>query len=832
MRFPGELRYVLRSLRKSPVFVCVAVLSLALGTGANTAVFTLLDQALLRLLPVREPKQLVQLTEVGEHYGSNTGVNALSYPIYEDFVAQNKVFSGMLCRHTLVFSTSFEGRNERAAGEIVSGTYFDVLGVRAAVGRLFTSNEDRSRGGAPVAVLGYGYWQARFAGDPSVVGKQIVVNNHRLTIIGVAQKGFEGVQPLFSTHIFVPMMMATELAGETKPFDSRRRRWLQIFARLRPGVTMSEAKASLQPIFHRILEMEVQQAEFAHASPYVRQQFLRMSLDVMPGGAGDTFIVRHFMEAPLWAMMAMVGLVLLIACANVANLIIARATSRQREIAVRLALGASRSRIIGHLLLESALLGLLGGLFGLVISSVTMRLLVGIMPHIEPPIRLSVDPDLRVLCFNLVISLLTAFLFGLIPALQATRPDLAPTLKEQANAVAGGGQVTWRKLLVCAQVSLSLFLLIASGLFVRTLRNLKSVNPGFDVSNLLSFSIDPTLSGYSAERAKLFYRELCARLTAIPEARSAALAVVAPLNFDEWDTHVTVEGYAAKPGENMSPWVNYVSPGFFETLKIAMYSGRDFTERDRLGAPKVAIVNEKFARHYFGNRSPIGRHIGLGGDPGTKTDIEIIGEVRDTKYQMMRDPAPRQVFFPYLQNDWATEMTAYVRTDLGPSQMFPALRAAVHKLDANLPVFQMKTEESQMDDSLAIERLTASLAGAFGLLATLLAAIGLYGVMAFLVTRRTREIGIRMALGAVRADVIWIVMREVIWLTGAGILVGLPAAFAVTRLFQTQLFGMSAHDPTTVGGALIGIVAIAAVSGYFPALRATRVNPVRALRYE
>ncbi len=492
----SEVRYAVRSLIKSPLFTSVAVISLALGIGANSAVFTLLDQVVLRLLPVQSPQQLVQLKEVGPFHGSNTGINALSYPIYRDFRDQNQVFSGVLCRRSLPFSLSFRGHSERAAGEIVSGNYFDVLGVPATIGRVFNSNDDRTRGGAPFAVLGYDYWQTRFAGDSSIIGKPILVNNHQLTIVGVAGKGFEGVEPLFATQVFVPVMMAKEVTQEDKPFDDRFRRYLQVFARLKPGVSIAQAKASLQPIFHRILDMEVQLPGFAHASQYARQQFLKMQLDVMPGGGGQN-IARQFLEPALWAMTAMVGLVLLIACANVANLIIARATSRQKEIAVRLALGASRKRIIGQLLLESALLSLSGGILALAISAGTMRSLSGILPHIDPPLKLAVNPDFRVLCFTLAVALLTAFLFGLLPALQATRPDLAPTLKDQANAVAGGGQANWRKLLVCAQVSLSLLLLIGAGLFVRTLKNLKNVSPGFEVSNLLSFAVNPTLSGYS-----------------------------------------------------------------------------------------------------------------------------------------------------------------------------------------------------------------------------------------------------------------------------------------------------------------------------------------------
>jgi len=827
----GELRYAVRSLAKSPGFAAIAILSLALGIGANTAVFSMLDSVLLHLLPVRNANELVQLREVGQHYGNNNGMNALSYPIYQDFRDQNQVFSGMLCRYTVPVSVSFGGRNERSIGELVSGTYFPLLGVQPALGRLFTPEEDRTPNGAPLAVLGYDYWKARFAGDPAVIGRQILVNGHELTVIGVAQPGFEGVERLFATQIYVPVVMAEQMTAKIKPLDDRRSRWVQVFGRLKPGVTLQTAKASLQPIFHRILEMEVQQKEFAHASSYARQQFLRMTLDAMPGGAGQNE-ARQFLEAPLWAMMAMVGLVLLIACANVANLMIARATARQKEIAIRLAMGAGRLRLVRQLLVEGALLSLLGGLLGLAILPWTLRLLFGIMPQMDPPLRFQTGVNLSVLAFVLSVSLLTALVFGLAPALRATRPDLATTLKEQAGAVAGGGHAGWRKFLAAAQVGLSLLLLIGAGLFVRSLQNLKNLNPGFEVTNLLSFSVDPTLSGYKPERAKQFYKQLTQELKSLPGVRAAALCVIAPLSFDDWESTVTVEGYASKPGEDMLPHVNHVSPGFFEAFKIPLYAGRDFTERDAIGAPRVVIVNEKFARQYFGDRSPVGRHIGMGGDPGTKTDIEIIGVVRDTKYETMRQEIPRQIFFPFLQNEWASGMTAFVRTDLGSAQMFPVLRAAVRRIDANLPVYLMKTEEHQRDDSLAVERLAATLSGAFGVLATVLAAIGLYGVMAFVVTRRTREIGIRMALGAAAGNVIWLVMREVLLLVGAGVLVGLPAALALTPVLRSQLSGIQPHDAVTIAAATFGIVAIAAISGYLPARRATRVDPVTAIRCE
>jgi predicted permease len=826
----GDVRFALRALGKSPVFTAVAVLSLALGIGANTAVYSLVDGVLLNPLPVKNPRELVQLKEVGHHYGSNTGMNALSYPIYEDFGEQNQVFSGMLCRFQLPISVSDAGRSERAQGELVSGTYFRVLGVSAARGRAFTAEDDRMRSGAPYAVLAYDYWQTRYGGDPSVIGRQILVNDHRLTIVGVVEPGFEGVGRLFETQIYIPVTMASQMVEWERPLDDRRRRWVQVFARLKPGVSIRQAKASLAPAFHHVLEFEVEQKEFAHASAYAREQFLKQTLDVMPGGTGQNE-GREFLAPALVAMMALVGLVLLIACANVANLMIARSTARQKEIAVRLSLGASRGRLVRQLLVESVLLALAGGAVGFSLVPLTTRLLAGALPQMDPPVHFVTSPNLSVLGFSLAVSLITALLFGLVPAVQTTRPDLAVILKDQAAAVAGGAHARWRKMLAAAQVSLSLVLLIAAGLFVRSLANLKDLNPGFEVSHLLTFSIDPTLNGYKPPQAKAFYQQLTQELSAVPGVRSAALCVVPPLSYDEWDSSITVEGYATKPGEDMNAWDNYVSPGFFSTLKIPMLAGRDFTERDA-GMPKVAIVNQKFARHYFGDSPAVGRHLGIGGDPGTKTDIEIIGVVGDTRYLTMKQEPPRQVFFPYLQNEWAAQMTAYLRTDISPPEMFRALRGVVGRLSPNLPVYLMKTEERQRDDSLAVELLAASLSGAFGVLAAVLAGIGLYGVMAFVVSRRTREIGIRIALGALTTDVVWLVMREVALLAGAGLMAGMAAALAITRLLSSQLFGIHPNDPATIVLAVAGIAAIAALSGYIPARRATRVDPVAAIRWE
>jgi predicted permease len=575
--------------------------------------------------------------------------------------------------------------------------------------------------------------------------------------------------------------------------------------------------------------LEAQQKEFAHASPRAREQFLKMTVALKPGGGGSNR-AEEVLAPSLWMAMGLAGLVLLIACANVANLMISRSAARQKEMAVRLALGAGMGRLVRALLMESALLAAVGGALGFAVAPAAMRLLDGIMPQMDPPIRMINAPNLRVLLFTIAACAVSALIFGLVPALRCAPANPAVTLKDEGGGVIGGGTAGWRKVLVIAQVSLSLVLLTSAGLLARSFANLKDVHPGFDVHSLLAFSVDPTLNGYTAARAKSFYQQLTRDLEALPGVRSAAVCEVPLIAFDNSNTGITVEGYESKQGGEEEPMSNRVSPRFFETLGTPIYAGREFTERDTTGTPKVAIVNQSFAQHYFGSRPAIGRHIGLGTDPGTKTDIEIIGVVGDTKYESMREPMPRQVYLPYLQSQWADAMTAYVRTDHDSSRMFPLFRATVRKLDAGVPLYLMKTEERQVEDSVSVEKLAATLAGAFSLLATFLAAVGLYGVMAFLVTRRTREIGLRIALGAATGKVIGLVLREVLALAGAGVAVGIAVALVVNRLLASQLYGVSPMDPATIVGAIVGITAVAALAAYLPAYRAARIDPVTALR--
>jgi len=825
-----DINFAWRSFRKAPFFAAVAVLSLALGIGANTAIFTLTDQVLLRLLPVKQPEQLVLLSAIGRHYGNNIGWNRISYPMYQDFRDRNTVFNGMFCFRETDMSLGSDGRTERVAGEFVSGNYFPVLGVTPAVGRLFTSRDDLFQTSHPVAVLSYGYWRSRFAGNPAVIGHKIELNGHQFTIIGVSQAGFSGTDPGYAPQVRVPVMMAPQMARYLD-LNDRRSRWVTAFGRLKPGVTLDQAKASIQPLFHEILRMEVQQKEFAKASSYMKTAFLKMSMDVLPAEKGRSELRRQFSK-PLLVLTATVVLVLLIACANVANLLIARATFRQKEIAVRLALGSGRLRIVRQLLVESLLLSCTAGAAGLLFAIWADQALIGFLPPSSTPLNVSAMPDWRILAFATVISMLTGIVFGLVPALQATRPDVAGTLKDQAGSVTGGASNGVRKLLVVVQIALSLLLLIGAGLFIRSLRNLKDLDPGFHTTSLLAFKVDPTLNGYAPERTKAFYQRLRETLGSLPGVDSAALAVMPVLEGDEWDQWVTIDSYSPKTGELPDPHMNFTSPGYFRTMQINLLTGRDFRLSDTLGTSKVCIVNETFAKKYFGTINAEGHQIGMGIDPGTKTDITVIGVARDTKYESMRDEIPPEMFRPFQQLEFATGITAYVRTARDPENMFSSIQRQVHDLDPNLPVFEMITLERQMENSLVTERLVATLSSGFGFLATALASIGIYGVLAYAVARRTREIGIRMAIGAAKIDIVWLIMRETLELLGIGIAAALPLSWMLTQSIRSQLYGIEPTDSASVGIAVCAIAAVGILAGYVPAHRATRVHPLVALRYE
>jgi predicted permease len=825
-----DVSFAFRTFAKAPLFVAVAVLSLALGIGANTAIFSLTDQILVRMLPVKDPQQLVLLSAVGQHYGGNMGWNRISYPMYQDFRDHNSVFSGMFCFREAEFSLSYTGRTERVSGEFVSGNYFPVLGIKAALGRLFTAEDDKIQGGHPVAVLSYGFWQRRFAGSPGVIGQKLIINGFPFTVVGVIQPGFSGTDPGSAPEVRVPVMMSRKLTAYLD-LNNRRVRWVTVFGRMKPGVSLPEAKASLQPFFHQILQMEVKQKEFAKASPYMKQQFLKMSMDVLPASKGRSYMRRQFSE-PLLVLMATVVLVLLIACANIANLLIARATSRQKEIAVRLALGSGRRRIVSQLLVESLLLSITGGIAGLGLAVWSDKALISFLPPSSTPLNISSMPDWRILTFSFVLSVLTAIIFGLVPALQSTRPDVASTLKDQAGAVTSGASTLMRKVLVTVQIALALLLLIGAGLFVRSLRNLKDLDPGFHTANLLAFKVNPTLNGYKEDRTKKFYLRLKEAMETLPGVQTAALAVVPVLEGDEWDQWVTIDSYSPKTGELPDPHMNFVSPDYFKTMEIPLLTGRDFRRTDVLESSKVCIVNETFVKKYFGTINAEGHRIGMGIDPGTKTDITIVGVARNTKYESMRDEIPPEVFRPNQQMDFATGMVAYLRTTLDPQQIFTSVRRRVHDLDSNLPVFDMITLERQMEHSLITERLVALLSTGFGFLATLLAAVGLYGVMAFAVARRTREIGIRLAIGATGKNVLWLVLSEVLVLLGIGVAIALPSAWALTQTVRSRLYGVQPSDPVSIAAAVLAISVVAVLAGFLPAHRATRVDPVCALRYE
>ena len=828
----SDLRLAIRGLRRSPLFAAVAILSLALGIGANTAIFTLIDQILLRKLPVAAPEQLVMLYQRGSHMGSNMGPRMHSYPLYQDLQKKAEPLAEVLCRRIVPASLSVDNQTERVDAELVSGNYFSMLGVKPALGRVFNSQEDdQVYEGHPVVVLSYGYWVTRFARDPGVIGKKLRVNDYPMTVVGVSAEGFSGIDPVQSPQIRVPVLMKAVLAPSWGwlHMDDRRARWVQVFGRLKPGYTVESSKAPIQGLFTQIRQFEMTLPAAKEWSAYNREQFMKGQLLVDSAAIGYSPVRNDFSTA-LIVLMCMVGLVLLIACANVANLLIARGFMRQKEIAVRLSLGSSRGRLVRQLLVESLVLSFAGGAVGLAIAFALTRGLLALVPSQGQPVLISASPDPRILTFTLSLTVLTGIVFGLLPALRASRTDPWTTMKDTMGSIAGTrGSLVLRKGLVTAQVALSFLLLFGAGLFVRSLQNLKTTDTGVQLENLITFQLSPALSGYDDNRGQLFYQQLLDRLRSAPGVKSAALASVAILAGDEWDSSMSVEGYRFKDGEDMQAFMNAFSPGYFETMNIPLLEGRDFRISDAKRDASVAIVNRRFADHFFPGKSALGKHIGFGGGPNVKLNIEIIGVVANALYEGPREGVRRQVFIP----NWGKNSAAfYVRTQTPSATASAVVRNEVKQLDPAMPVYEMKTVEGQLDETLLTDRLVAMLSAGFGFVATLLASVGLYGVMAFVVAQRKKELGIRLALGAQPGFVIWLVMREVLLLLAIGLAVGIPAAMGLGQYVAAQLYGIQARDPLIATSTVLLLTIVSTLAGLIPAQRASRTDPMLALRQE
>ena len=829
-----DLRCGFRALRKSPLFTTVAVLTLAFGIGANTAMFSLLDQVVLRLLPVRHPEQLVMVRETGNHYGNTYGPNTISWPMFEDLRDHNQAFSGMFCRFPATVTIGYGDRATQISAELVSDSYFPVLGVGAALGRTIAPDDDEVPDGRPVVVLSYGFWWNYFGGDRSIVGRTITINSHAMTVIGVAQPGFDGVEMGVPAKVFVPIMMKTEMTPRSDGLKDRPRRlsWVTAYGRLKPGISVQQAQASLQPLLHSILEMEAQQPEFTrNATPADREQFLRNRAELLPGSEND---LREDMRKPLWLLVALTGAVLLLACANLANLLLARATAREREFAVRLAIGAGGARIVRQLLTESLLLSAAGAVVGLALAFLTDRVLLRIYLPADAAAEFVVSPmpDGRVLAFVVGVMLLTSLVFGLLPAVRGSRTEITLSLKDRSGAASATG-ICIRRTLVGIQVALSLMLLVGAGLFVRSLSNLDSVGPGFPTDHLLTFRINPSLSGYSDEETKSFFERLNVDLQTMPGVESVGFSTMPLLKSYAWQNAILGKDFEGAPIEEQ-PVLSEVGPDYFATLGIPIVAGRAITDQDDGPVEyKSAVVNETFARKYFPGRNPIGQRFGLVNETKPASpDIEVVGIIPDKKYRDLRETPPAQAFLPYFQGAKFRFMNVYLRTQVDPRQIENELRERMRQFDPHVPVVGLQTMSEQIGFSLRTERLVANLSAVFGGLATLLAVIGLYGVTAYTVARRTQEFGLRVALGALQLDVIWLVMRDVLILVGAGLAVGVPLVFALGGLVRSQLFGLEPHDPLTLVSATLALTLAACLAGLIPAIRASRIDPMQALRDE
>ena len=828
----GQLRYdikhALRGLLRDRAFTLVALLSIGLGVGANSAIFSLVHQALFRQLPVKEPERLALLnwrgTFIGRGWGSD---NLLSYPLYRDLSAANQVFDGMFCRHPTSVNLSVENTPEPANAEIVSGSYFRVLGVRPALGRLIDDSDDLQPGAHPVIVVSFDFWRNRLGGAADVIGRKVLINNYPMTLIGVAAAGFHGVDWGEVPAVWIPTMMKRQATPDFDWLMDRRGKWLHVFGRLKPGISLQQAQAGVQPWFKAMLEADTRREGWPQVTEQQRRRFLASTLEVLPASQGRSDL-RGRLERPLLVLLAATALVLLLACLNVANLFLARGFARRRELALRLALGASRGRIARDLLVQSGIVALGGAALGLLFAPAVIQALISFLPQ-DVDLNSAVNP--RVFVFALAVSLLTGLLFGLAPALQAGRADPALALREGSHTVAGGAGA--RKTLVIGQIALALVLLIGAGLFVRTLATLRARGPGFVTTNLLMFRVEPTRNGYSGAQAKSLVRNLLSSLRSLPEVENAAVSSAELLSGGSWNQRLTIAS-GRRIVTDEAVHCNAISPGFFDTLGATLLSGRDFNERDAHDiqglAYRSAIINESLAKRYFGDRNPIGSRVGLGDGPDTRADIEIVGVVKTFAYRGLR-VIDDQVFFPHFEGPFRGG-GFWLRTRVSSQAAFSSIRAAVRQLDSTLPVTRLRTLDDQLDRTLVNERLLAILASVFAGLATLLAVVGLYGVMSFVVSRRTREIGIRLALGASRGATVWLVLRDTAIMVAAGLAIALPAVWGLGRLIASQLFGVAAMDGLTIAAAATLVALVALAASAIPARRAISVSPIEALRSE
>ena len=834
-----DIAFGVRVLAKSPGYSAVAVLSLALGIGANTAIFSLIDSVILKMLPVRNPQELVALTDPtasGVNIGTNGGERGiLSTREFEGLRDRAQTFSGVLAAQA-----ELDGQNASVNGAVpeeihtrlVSGNYFSVLGASPLVGRAFSAADEHGPGTAPYAVISYNYWQRRFGGAFSAIGARMRMAKADLTVIGVTPPNFHGEQIGAAPDVWIPLDRQPQLMPgrmwlkDDPGHIAEKVMWLQVIGRLKPGVTRQRAQANVDVVFKQVVAEEF--SAISRGEPDILRQHLKLH----DAGNGVSSLRGDFAD-PLYVLMAVVALVLLIACANVANLLLARATARQKEIGVRLALGAGRARIVRQFLVESLVLAMAGGLAGAAFAAAGVRLLVRAVSSGPDPLTLDVRPDLKVLLFTTGLCLFTGLIFGLAPAWQSSRVNISRTLKDAGRGLTGSSaRIGLGKILVIGQIAISVMLLIGAGWFVRTLRNLENMDLGYSRDWLVVVGADLLSAGYSGDRLPVAYEDLRDRLARIPGVRAVTYSTNGLFSGSESGDRISVEGYTAKNRDDSHARFDEVGPGYFASVGIPMLLGRDIGPRDVAGAQPVCVVNETFAKFYFGGANPIGKHV-ADEFPDTHKTFAIVGVARDA-HESLRDKPHRRFYLAARQplGDYSGDMNYEIRTVGDPAPVIEASRKAILAFDPAIQVGTPKTLEALLDDNLRQERIIAQLSAAFGALALLLASIGLYGVLSYGVARRTNEIGIRMALGAQGGSVVRMILRETVVLIAIGLVIGIPASLGCGRLVQSRLFGLKPADPLTLAIALGVLVAVALASGWIPARRAAKVDPLVALRYE